>query len=93
MNSFDPIEKTIKYWFVPLIMGGILVATGIFMLLVPMVTYLSLAGVFALIFFSPAYPMFIFPLRTVSYSKVGSGKWYWGSSMRESVFSWWSIRK
>lgn len=51
MNSFDPIEKTIKYWFVPLIMGGILVATGIFMLLVPMVTYLSLAGVFALIFF------------------------------------------
>ena len=49
-NFFQTITKSVKHWFIPLIIGIILIAAGIYVFMVPIETYLTLSVLFSISF-------------------------------------------
>jgi uncharacterized membrane protein HdeD (DUF308 family) len=47
---FQTITKSVKHWYIPLIIGIILIAVGIYVFMVPLGTYLTLAVLFSISF-------------------------------------------
>ena len=47
---FQTITKSVKHWYIPLIIGVILIAAGIYALMVPLETYLTLSVLFSFSF-------------------------------------------
>lgn len=47
---FEKFQKGVKYWYIPLIIGCLLVALGIWTMLTPAESYLALAIIFAVVF-------------------------------------------
>ncbi len=53
MNTFfGDFKNTVKHWYIPLIMGILLIALGVYMFFVPMATYTSLVILFSVWFFT-----------------------------------------
>jgi uncharacterized membrane protein HdeD (DUF308 family) len=49
-NLFQTITKSVKHWYIPLIIGIILIAAGIYVFTVPLETYLTLSVLFSISF-------------------------------------------
>ena len=69
------VESGIKHWYIPLIVGIVLVAVGIWCIATPVASYLALAVVFAIGFFLSGIFETFFAIAN------RSGKWGWTLAM------------
>ena len=82
LNETIKSEKdTIKHWYLPLILGIIFIAVGIWSIMTPASTYLSLALLFSVTFFVVGLLEIIF---SISYRKQLDG---WGWSLASGILS------
>lgn len=80
----DPIKSakdTIKHWYLPLILGIIFIATGIWAIVTPETTYLSLSVLFSVTFVVIGILEIVF---SITYRKVLDG---WGWSLASGILS------
>ncbi len=80
-ETFKSIKDTIKHWYLPLILGIIFIATGIWAIITPTATYLSLALFFSVAFFVIGILEIIF---SISYRKQLDG---WGWSLASGILN------
>ena len=70
---FKTIKNTVKYWYLPLIVGILLVIMGLYMYSIPQATYLSLV-----LFFSASFLVFgIMELVFAIQNKDNLDNWGW----------------
>ncbi|MBK6913564.1 MAG: DUF308 domain-containing protein [Ignavibacteriales bacterium] len=80
-ETFKSIKDAIKHWYLLLILGIIFIATGIWALITPTATYLSLAILFSVTFFVTGILEIIF---SISYRKQLDG---WGWSLASGILN------
>jgi len=80
-ETVKSIKDTIKHWYLLLILGIIFIAVGIWAIVTPAATYLSLAILFSLAFFVAGLLEIIF---SISYRKELDG---WGWSLASGILS------
>lgn len=80
-DTIDSIKDTIKHWYLPLILGIIFIAVGIWSIMTPASTYLSLALLFSVTFFVAGLFEIIF---SISHRKQLDG---WGWSLASGILS------
>ena len=80
-DTIDSIKDTIKHWYLPLILGILFIAVGIWALITPAATYLSLAFLFSVTFFVAGILEIIF---SISHRKQLDG---WGWSLTSGILS------
>ena len=80
-ETFKSIKDTIKHWYLPLILGILFIAVGIWSIITPASTYLSLSIIFSVTFFVVGLLEIIF---SVSYRKQLDG---WGWSLASGILS------
>jgi uncharacterized membrane protein HdeD (DUF308 family) len=80
-EAIKSIKDTIKHWYLPLILGIIFIATGIWAIITPAATYLSLAILFSVTFFVTGILEIIF---SISYKKQLDG---WGWSLAAGILN------
>lgn len=80
-DTIDSIKDTIKHWYLPLILGILFIAVGIWALITPAATYLSLALLFSVTFFVTGLLEIIF---SISHRKQLDG---WGWSLASGILS------
>lgn len=78
-NTFKSIKDAIKHWYLPLVLGIIFIIAGIFALLTPETTYLSLAILFSVTFFVTGILEII---SSISFRKQLDG---WGWSLAAGI--------
>ncbi len=75
MNTFfGDFKNTVKHWYIPLIMGILLIALGVYMFFVPVATYTSLVILFSVWFFTLGVMELFFAFQNQEHIK-GWG-WY-----------------
>jgi uncharacterized membrane protein HdeD (DUF308 family) len=80
-DTFKSVKDTIKHWYLPLILGIIFIVIGIWALLTPETTYLSLALLFSVAFFVTGILEIIF---SISFRKQLDG---WGWSLASGILN------
>lgn len=80
-ETFNSIKDTIKHWYLPLILGIIFIVIGIWAIVTPAATYLSLALLFSIAFFVTGILEIIF---SISHRKQLDG---WGWSLASGILS------
>lgn len=80
-NTFKSVKDTIKHWYLPLILGIIFIVVGIWALLTPTSTYLSLSVLFSLTFLVTGILEIIY---SISFRKQLDG---WGWSLVAGILS------
>lgn len=80
-ETIKSVKDTIKHWYLPLILGIIFIAVGIWSIMTPASTYLSLALLFSVTFFVAGLFEIIY---SISYRKQLDG---WGWSLASGILS------
>jgi uncharacterized membrane protein HdeD (DUF308 family) len=80
-ETFKSIKDTIKHWYLPLILGILFIAVGIWAIITPASTYLSLAILFSVTFFFVGLLEIIF---SISFRKQLDG---WGWTLASGILS------
>jgi uncharacterized membrane protein HdeD (DUF308 family) len=80
-DTIKSLKDTIKHWYLPLILGIIFIIVGIWAIITPAATYLSLALLFSVTFFVTGILEIIF---SISYRKQIDG---WGWSLASGILS------
>lgn len=78
-DTIESIKDTIEHWYLPLILGVIFIAIGIWAIITPTATYLSLAILFSVTFFVTGILEIIF---SISHRKQLDG---WGWSLTSGI--------
>lgn len=61
-NYINTVRSTIKYWYVPAIIGVLLIALGIYSMTTPLETYVALAIFFSVVFFISGILQIVFAI-------------------------------
>jgi len=80
-ETIKSIKDTIKHWYLPLILGIIFIAIGIWAIMTPVETYISLAILFSVAFFVTGILAIVF---SISHRKQLDG---WGWSLASGILS------
>lgn len=72
-NFFQHFRKTIKHWYIPLIIGVLLIILGIYVFTTPMETYMTLTIIFSVSFVASGLLDIIFSIQN---NKILKG-WGW----------------
>jgi uncharacterized membrane protein HdeD (DUF308 family) len=80
-ETFKSIKDTIKHWYLPLILGILFIIVGVWAIITPVSTYLSLAILFSVTFFAAGFLEIIY---SISYRKQLDG---WGWSLASGILS------
>lgn len=80
-EAIKSVKDTIKHWYLPLILGILFIAVGIWAIATPVSTYHSLAALFSVTFFVAGLLEIIFSIK---YKKVLDG---WGWSLTSGILS------
>jgi len=80
-EAIESIKDTIKHWYLPLILGILFIIVGIWAIITPAATYLSLAILFSVTFFVIGVLEIIF---SISHRKQLDG---WGWSLASGILS------
>jgi uncharacterized membrane protein HdeD (DUF308 family) len=80
-ETFKSIKDTIKHWYLPLILGILFIIVGVWAIVTPVSTYLSLAILFSVTFFVAGFLEIIY---SISYRKQLDG---WGWSLASGILS------
>jgi uncharacterized membrane protein HdeD (DUF308 family) len=78
-DAIESIKDTIKHWYLPLILGIIFIAIGVWAIITPEATYLSLALLFSVAFFAIGILEITF---SISFRKQLDG---WGWSLASGI--------
>lgn len=80
-EAIKSIKDTIKHWYLPLILGIIFIAIGVYAIITPTATYLSLSVLFSVTFLITGMLEIIF---SISFRKQLDG---WGWSLATGILS------
>jgi uncharacterized membrane protein HdeD (DUF308 family) len=80
-DTIESIKDTIKHWYLPLILGIMFIIVGIWAIITPAATYLSLALLFSVAFFVTGILEIIF---SISHRKQLDG---WGWSLASGILN------
>ncbi|MCB9203092.1 MAG: DUF308 domain-containing protein [Flavobacteriales bacterium] len=72
-NLVEQIEKTVKHWYIPLIVGILLVLLGLWTFSAPLESYLALSVLFSISFFTSGFFETIFALS----NRKQLDNWIW----------------
>jgi uncharacterized membrane protein HdeD (DUF308 family) len=81
---FQSSDRTIRHWYIPLIIGILLVILGIDVLVTPIKSYLSLAVFFSLMFLITGIMEIIFSVS--NRANLPSWGWYLASGIASTLF-------
>ena len=79
IDTFKSVNEAIKHWYLPLILGILFIAMGIWAIITPVETYLSLAILFSVAFIVTGILQIIF---SISFRKQLDG---WGWSLAAGI--------
>jgi uncharacterized membrane protein HdeD (DUF308 family) len=76
MNSeiLEPVRDNLKHWYLPLILGIVLIVIGVWVFLTPLASYVALSILFAVTFLITGILEIVY---AVSNSKVQGSNWGW----------------
>ena len=86
-NIMQTVRSSIKHWYIPLIIGILYIALGLFMLAVPIATYVALALLFAVSFLIAGLFETYFSVKNRKH--LGSWGWYLAGGILSLVVGMW----